>query len=62
MRISYIMQNIYHANVNVNLMEAILIQINDGIMANVDVSVKDVMYLKKIMFGTLLDVIVKGKY
>ena len=56
------MQNIYHANVNVNLMEAILIQINDGIMANVDVSVKDVMYLKKIMFGILLDVIVKGKY
>ena len=40
-------------------MEEIVIQINGGIMINVDVSVKNVMYVKKIMFGILLHVIVK---
>ena len=40
-------------------MEKIVIQINGGIMINVDVSVKNVMYVKKIMFGILLHVIVK---
>ena len=34
-------------------------QINDGIMINVDVSVKKTMYVKKIMFGILLYLIVK---
>ena len=48
-----------HANVNVNLMEKNVIQINGGIMINVDVSVKIFMYVKKIMFGILLHVIVK---
>ena len=44
-------------------MEEIVIQINGGIMINVDVSVKNVMYVKKIIFGILLHVIVKnGKY
>ena len=52
-------QSIYHANVNVNLMEENVIQINGGIMINVDVSVKNIMYVKKIMFGILLHVIVK---
>ena len=52
-------QSIYHANVNINLMEENLIQINGGIMINVDVSVKTVMYVTKIMFGILLHVIVK---
>ena len=52
-------KSIYHANVNVNLMEEIIVQVNDGIMINVDVSVKNVMYVKKIMFGILLHVIVK---
>ena len=41
---------IYHVNVNVNLMEENVIQISDGIMINVDVNVKNVMYVKKIMF------------
>ena len=40
-------------------MEEIVIQINDGIMINVDVSVKNVMYVKKIMFEMLLHVIEK---
>ena len=37
-------------------MEEIAIQINGGIMINVNVSVKNVMYVKKIAFGTLLHV------
>ena len=40
-------------------MEEIVIQINGEIMINVDVSVKNVMYVKKIMFGILLHLIVK---
>ena len=48
-----------HANVNVDLMEENVIQVNGGIMTNVDVSLKKVMYVKKIMFGILLHVIVK---
>ena len=36
-----------------------VIQINGGITINVDVNVKIFMYLKKIMFGILLHVIVK---
>ena len=42
-------------------MKVNVIQINVGIMINVDVSVKNVMYVKKIMFGILLHVIVKMK-
>ena len=49
----------YHANVTVDLMEKNVIQINDGITINVDVSVKKFMYVKKIMFGSLLHVTVK---
>ena len=38
-------------------------QINGGIMININVNVKNVMYVKKIMFGILLHVFVKiGKY
>ena len=40
-------------------MEEVVTQINGGIMVNVDVSLKSVMYVKKIMFGILLHVIVK---
>ena len=40
-------------------MKEIVIQINGGIMINVDLSVKNVIYMKKIMFGILLYVIVK---
>ena len=35
-------------NVNVNLMEGNVIQINSGITINVDVSVKNVMYVKRL--------------
>ena len=40
-------------------MEENVIQINGGITINVDVSVKNVMYVKKIMFGVPMDVVVK---
>ena len=40
-------------------MEEIVIQINGGIPIYVDVSVKKAMYTIKIMFGTLLHVIMK---
>ena len=40
-------------------MEKIVIEINGGLMINVDVIVKNVMYVKKFMFGNLLHVIVK---
>ena len=39
-------------------MEENVVQINGGIMRNTDVSVKNVMYVKKIVFGILLHVIV----
>ena len=50
---------IYHENVNVNLMEENAIQINGGITINFDVNVKTLMYIKKIMFGILVNVFVK---
>ena len=40
-------------------MEEIVIQISGGMIINADMSVKNVMYVKKIMFGILLYVIVK---
>ena len=40
-------------------MEKDVIQINGGIMINVDVTVKNVIYVKKIMFGILLHIAVK---
>ena len=46
-------------NANLNLMKEIVIQINGGTMINVDVSVKNVIYVKRIMFGILLHVIVE---
>ena len=46
-------------NTNANLMEEVATQIIGGIMINVDVSVKNVMHVKKIMFGILLYAIVK---
>ena len=36
-----------------------VIQINGGKMINVDVSVKNVMYVKKVIFGILLHVVAK---
>ena len=38
-----------------------VIQINGGITINVDMSVKNVMYVKKIIFGFLLHVVKKMK-
>ena len=46
-------------NVNVDLMKEDVVQINGGIMINVDVSVKKLMYVKKIMFVILLHVLAK---
>ena len=40
-------------------MEQNVSQINGGVTINVDVSVKNIMYVKKIMFGIFLNVIVK---
>ena len=40
-------------------MEENVIQINGGITVNVDISVKNVMYVKNIIFGTLVYVDVK---
>ena len=40
-------------------MEENAIQINGGIMINVDLSVKSVMYVKKIIFGVLIHEVVK---
>ena len=41
------------------LMEKNVTQINGGIMVNGNVSVKNVMYVEKIIFGMLLHVVVK---
>ena len=46
-------------NVNVNLMEQNLSQINSGTTINVSVSVKKIIYVKKIVLGILLHAIVK---
>ena len=48
-----------HANEIVNLMEENIIQINGGITINVDVSVKNITYVKKIKFVILPHVAVK---
>ena len=51
---------ICHVNVKVNLMEENVIQINGGIMINVDMNVKkNVKYVKKIMFRISLHEVVK---
>ena len=52
-------QKIYHANENVNLMEENVIQIKSGITINVNMSVKNIIYVRNIIFGILLQVIVK---
>ena len=52
-------QGTYYVNVNVNLFEENIIQINGGITINVDVSVKNVIYVKKIIFEIFLHVVAK---
>ena len=46
-------------NVNLNLMLENVIQFKSGITINVNVSVKNILYVKKIIFGILLHVVVK---
>ena len=52
-------QKIYHANVNANLMEENVIQIKSEITVNVDASVKNIIYVRKIIFGIPPHVVVK---
>ena len=41
-------KRIYQANVNLNLMEEYVIQIKSGITTNVDASVKNMIYVKRL--------------
>ena len=52
-------QSIFHVNVNVDLLEKIVIQINGRRTINVDVSVKNIISVKEIMFGILVHAVVK---
>ena len=49
----------YYANVNVNLMAENEIQIKSEIIINVDVNIKNIIYVKKIIFAILLYIFVK---
>ena len=49
---------INHRNVNVNLTEENVTQIKSGIMINVDANVKYIIYVKKVILGILLQVVV----
>ena len=49
---------INHRNVNVNLTEENVTQIKSGIMINVDTNVKYIIYVKKVILGILLQVVV----
>ena len=44
----------YHVNVNANLTEKNVIQINGEITINVDVNVKSIINMKKVIFEILL--------
>ena len=48
----------YHAKVDTDLVEQNVIQITGGITINIDVS-KKIMYVKKIIFGILLNLVVE---
>ena len=49
----------YHANVNVEIMEENLVQINGGITIDTDVSIRNIMYVKKFILEILVHVYVK---
>ena len=49
----------YHANVNVNFMVENVIQVKSRIMINVDAGVKNIIYVKKIIFEILLHLVAK---
>ena len=53
------LRNIYRANLNLKLMVENAIQIKSGITINVDASTKNIIYMKKIIFGILLHVVAK---
>ena len=55
-RKSKILTKDIHANENVNLMKENVIQIKSGIMINVNVSEKNIIYVTKITFGILLHI------
>ena len=46
-------------NVNVSYMKENVIQIKNGITINVDVNVKTIIFVKMILFGILLHVVLK---
>ena len=48
-------QSIYHENVNENLIKENVTKIKGGITINVDVSVKNFLYVKKSLFRILTD-------
>ena len=47
----------YQTNVNVRFIVENVIQIKSGITINVDASVKNITFVKKIIFGILLHVV-----
>ena len=51
-------RKIYHANVNLSLMEENIIQIRGKITVNVSANVKNI-YMKKIIFGIMLHAVAK---
>ena len=46
------LKSIYHANVNVNLMEENVIPINGGITINVDARIENVLFVKKLSLAS----------
>ena len=46
-------------NVDVDFMKENVIQVNGGITIKVDVNIKNVACVKKVMFGVMLHVVVK---
>ena len=52
-------KSMYHANVNLNLMVENVIHIKSELMINVYMSVKNMIYMKKIIFGILVHAVAK---
>ena len=52
-------KSMYHANVNLNLMAEKVIHIKSELMINVYMSVKNMIYMKKIIFGILVHAVAK---
>ena len=46
-------------NVNVNLIKENVFQVKSGVMTNNDVNIKNIIYVKKIVFRILLHVVEK---